>query len=67
MGIRSGITTDKRYNSRTVVRLDAKITYERSEHAAVIVDLSQRGALISSEFLPSASHTYTAQDCSNFF
>jgi hypothetical protein len=54
MTVRSRVPQDFRRSSRAIALLECKLTYEDSEHNAVIVDLSQKGALISSPFLPPA-------------
>ncbi len=39
-------------NSRVIALLKCQFTFEETTHEAVIVDISLKGALISSKFLP---------------
>jgi hypothetical protein len=43
---------NRRTNSRIIVHLDCRITHGGASYDAVIVDLSQKGALMASKFLP---------------
>jgi hypothetical protein len=52
MAIRSRVEQDRRGISRVVTRLDCQITFDGVSRDAVIVDLSLRGAFLSSSFLP---------------
>jgi len=52
MGIRSRVTQDQRINSRVIARMDCQFTYENKTHDGFIVDLSQKGAMLISPFLP---------------
>jgi hypothetical protein len=52
MGIRSRVTQDKRLNSRVVARLDCRYSFENQTYDGVIVDLSRKGAMLMSPFLP---------------
>jgi len=48
------ITTlkDRRRNTRVATLMDCRFVYKDIAHGAVIVDLSQKGALVSSGFMP---------------
>lgn len=48
MAVQSRVSQDRRSSSRIVERLDCLFTYEDSAHTAVIVNLSQKGATLSS-------------------
>ena len=52
MGIRSRVTQDKRFNSRVIARLDCRYSFENQTYDGVIVDLSKKGAMLMSPFLP---------------
>jgi hypothetical protein len=52
MVIRSRATQDRRGISRLIARLDCEFIYEGVGHKAVLVDLSLRGAFLSSKYLP---------------
>jgi hypothetical protein len=43
---------NRRINSRVIAHLDCRITHGGASYDAVIVDLSQKGALMASKFLP---------------
>jgi hypothetical protein len=57
MTINSRATQDRRKTSRVIARLDCSFTLEGTRHEAVIVDLSMKGALLSSKFLPKTGST----------
>jgi hypothetical protein len=57
MPIRSRALKDRRSSSRVVELLNCSFTYGDSSHNAVIVDLSQHGALLSSRFRVPAGDT----------
>ena len=48
MAIQSRVSQDRRSSSRIIERLDCLFSYEDSAHKAVIVNLSQKGATLSS-------------------
>ena len=48
MAVRSRVSQDRRSSSRVIELLDCLFTYEDSAHKAVIVNLSQKGATLSS-------------------
>jgi hypothetical protein len=50
--IQSRVSQDRRNTSRIIARLDCGFTYAGVRYEAVLVDLSFRGAYVSSEFLP---------------
>ena len=52
MGIRSRVTKDKRFNSRVIARLNCQYSFENQTYDGVIVDLSSKGAMLMSPFLP---------------
>ena len=52
MVIRSRATQDRRGISRVIARLDCEFISEGVCYKAVVVDLSLRGALLSSKYLP---------------
>jgi hypothetical protein len=45
-------TQNRRINARIIAHLNCRITYGGASYDAVTVDLSQRGALMASKFLP---------------
>jgi hypothetical protein len=59
MSIKSKDAQDRRINSRVIARLDCTITYEKTSHEAVIVDLSLKSAMVSSKFRPPAGSIIT--------
>jgi hypothetical protein len=61
MTINSRAMQDRRKASRVIARLDCSFTLEGNRHEAVIVDLSMKGALLSSKFLPTAGSTITIE------
>ena len=52
MAIRSRATQDRRGISRVIARLDCQFIHEGVSRDAVIVDLSLKGAFLSSKYLP---------------
>ncbi len=52
MNIRSRVEQDRRKTSRVMARLACHFTHAGISHEAVIVDLSLKGAYLSSKFLP---------------
>ena len=46
MAIQSKVSQDQRFSSRVIAQLDCRMEYNGSIYDAVIVDLSQKGALI---------------------
>ncbi len=50
--IRSRVTQDRRKNARLMTFLACQFTFEGTSYKAVILDLSLKGAFISSPFLP---------------
>jgi hypothetical protein len=61
MTIKSRVSQDRRNTSRVMARLDCSFTSKGTRYAAVIVDLSMKGAFISSTFLPSTGSTITIE------
>jgi len=54
MVIRSRVSQDHRGGSRVIARLDCRMEYNNASYDAVLVDLSSKGAFISSTCLPAA-------------
>ena len=52
MPIKSRVSKDQRGRSRTVTRLDCRIEFKNAVYDATIIDLSPKGALISSQGKP---------------
>ena len=52
MAIRSITMQDRRNISRVIVRLDCQFVHDGTTYDAVVVDLSLKGAFLSSTFLP---------------
>ena len=52
MAIKNRVMQDMRNNSRVMACLNSQFTFEGLDYPAVILDLSQKGALITSTFLP---------------
>jgi hypothetical protein len=52
MAVRRGVLQDYRKNSRVIALLDCKLTCKDLTYDAVIVDISQLGAMIMSQYLP---------------
>jgi hypothetical protein len=52
MDIKSRVTQDRRVISRVLARLNCGLTCEGVSHEGVIVDLSLKGAFLSSRWLP---------------
>ena len=50
MSIRSRALKDRRSSSRVVELMDCRFTHEDSSHKGVIVDFSQKGAKLSSQY-----------------
>lgn len=61
MTIKSRVTQDRRNASRVMARLDCRFISEGVSHDAVIVDLSLKGAFLSSKFLPPNGSTITVE------
>jgi hypothetical protein len=53
MTIQTRVSQDRRNVSRVMSRLDCHFTFEGKRHEAVIINLSMKGAFVSSPFLPS--------------
>ncbi|RPJ13510.1 MAG: PilZ domain-containing protein, partial [Desulfobacteraceae bacterium] len=51
---RSRVFRDQRENSRIIALLDCRFIHNNLAYDAVIVDLSQKGAKLSSKFMPPA-------------
>ena len=52
MPIKSRVSKDQRGNSRTVTRLECRLEFKNTVYDATIIDLSSKGALISSPCQP---------------
>jgi hypothetical protein len=52
VSVRSRVTQDRRRLSRLIALLSCKFTYKQVTHNATLVDLSIKGAFLSSIFLP---------------
>ena len=52
MVIRSRASQDLRGNSRVIALMNCRFTHQDITYDAVVVDLSQKGAMLSSDFLP---------------
>jgi hypothetical protein len=50
--ITSRVTQDRRQISRVTTRLNCEFVYEEKRYDAVIINLSLKGAFLSSKFLP---------------
>jgi hypothetical protein len=61
MTIKSRVTQDRRNTSRVMARLDCSFTLKGTRYEAVIVDLSMKGAFLSSPFLPSTGSIITIE------
>jgi hypothetical protein len=61
MTINSRVNQDRRNTSRVMARLDCSFTSQETRYAAVIVDLSMKGAFLSSTFLPPTGSTITIE------
>lgn len=61
MAIRSRAIQDRRNLSRIIVRLDCQFVHEGKIYEAVMVDLSLKGAYLSSDFLPPNKSTITVR------
>lgn len=61
MTIRSRVTQDRRNVSRVMARLNCRFTEGDKKWDGVIVDLSLKGAFISSKFLPANGSTVTVE------
>jgi len=61
MDIKSRATQDRRNISRVIARLDCSFISGGVSHEAVIVDLSLKGAFLSSNFLPPNGSTITVE------
>jgi hypothetical protein len=59
MTVQSRVSQDRRNTSRVMARLDCSLTVDGAEHKAVIVDLSMKGAFLSSKILPRNGSTVT--------
>jgi hypothetical protein len=57
MAIRNRVSQDLRANSRVFACIDSYFTYEKLDYPAVTLDLSQKGAQLSSKFLPPKGST----------
>jgi hypothetical protein len=60
LNIKSRVTQDRRGISRVVARLDCMFTCDGVSHEAVMVDLSLKGAFLSSRWLPPPGSKITA-------
>ena len=52
MQVKSRVSQDRRNSSRLIAQLECDLKYKKADYRAVIVDLSSKGALISSPFVP---------------
>ena len=52
MAIKSRVSQDRRNTSRLIAQLECNLKHKKKGYSAVIVDLSSKGALISSSFVP---------------
>ena len=52
MPVHSRVSQDRRNTSRLIAQLDCRLTHKKNEYSGVIVDLSSKGARISSSFVP---------------
>jgi hypothetical protein len=52
MAVRNKTLKDLRSNARITAFLDCQVIHENKTHDAVIADLSRKGALLASSFLP---------------
>ncbi|MEJ2111814.1 MAG: PilZ domain-containing protein [Acidobacteriota bacterium] len=52
MAILSKVSQDQRFSSRVIAQLDCRMEYNNSVYDAVIVDLSQKGALVMAPSIP---------------
>ena len=59
MTIKSRVSQDRRNTSRVMARLDCCLIIDGVSHKAVIVDLSMKGAFLSTKILPPNGSTVT--------
>ncbi|MBN1569019.1 MAG: PilZ domain-containing protein [Acidobacteria bacterium] len=52
MTIQTRVSQDRRNASRIMSRLECNFTFEGKQHKAMILDLSMKGAFLSSAFMP---------------
>jgi hypothetical protein len=57
----SRVTQDRRNTSRVMARIECFFTSGKTRHSAVIVDLSLKGAFLSSKFLPENGSSITVE------
>lgn len=55
MPVQSRVSQDRRNASRLVAHLDCSLKHKKTDYSAVIVDLSSKGALVSSPCIPAVN------------
>jgi len=55
MPVQSRVSQDRRNTSRLIAQLDCSLKHKKTDYSAVIVDLSSKGALISSPCIPAVN------------